>query len=251
LLQVALFLGIDLAYEATRHVSAGAAATAFAHARDVVHVEQAIGIFDEESIQRWALSRPWAIDVANVTYFAVHFVISIVFITWVYFRRHDHYRFVRNIVFITDLLALVGYLIFPSAPPRMLHGLGIIDTLATAAVSQHSPAIADLANPFAAVPSIHTAYALIVSAVLLALSRRRIVRLAAALYPALIVFTIVVTGNHFWLDAVSGALVVALAMFAAWRIEARWPTLPESARARLRLTTKSQTQPSSLSSSGL
>ena len=234
--QVGLFLLVDVGYETTRQLSSARAGVALAHGRDLVRMERILGLFNEVEVQQWALARPWAINLANTTYFALSFSISIVFITWLYFWRNNHYYFVRNIVFATDAIALLGYVSFPAAPPRLLGHFGFVDTLAHGALSQQSPVVAALANPFAAFPSIHTAYALIAGLGGFALFGRWELRFASLSYPVLVVFAVVATGNHFWLDAVGGAMTVLAATGIAWLLELVRPSLPRSTRQRLRLS---------------
>ena len=102
LLQLFLFALVDLAYESSRMLAKGDVATAFVHARDVVSVEQTLGIFNEISVQRFALDHPHILDVANLTYFHAHFGVTTVFMFWLYLRRNDYYYFIRNIVFALD-----------------------------------------------------------------------------------------------------------------------------------------------------
>jgi hypothetical protein len=236
LLQLGLFAAVDLLYEASRTVAQGDLGAAFVHARDVVSVEQTLGIFTEMDVQHFALRHPSVLDVANITYFHAHFAVTTLFMFWLYLRRNGHYYFVRNIVFAAMGVALVGYFFFPTAPPRMLTDLGFIDTLEkTASVNFSSGPIAVLSNPFAAVPSVHTCFSLIIGTTCFLLVRQRAVRILWLFYPALIVFSIVATGNHFWLDAFLGALLAGVALGIAWVVERYHPTLPESARKRLRL----------------
>ncbi len=235
-LQLALFAIVDVLYELTRGLSEGSVVTAFGHARRVVSLEQSLGIFNELDVQRWALQRHWALDLADFTYFHAHFVVTTVFMFWLYLRRNRHYYFIRNAVFTADAIALMGFTLFPTAPPRMLTDLGFTDTLDRyASVSNYSGPIAALANPFAAIPSIHTCYSLIIGISCFFLVRRRPLRFTWLFYPCLIVFSIIATANHFWLDAILGGFLAAIALSVAWLIE-RWrPTLPHSARIRLRL----------------
>ena len=236
LFQLVLFAVADLLYEISRTLAKGDLAVAFVHARDVVSVEKSIGIFTELDVQHWALARPWVLDVANMTYFHAHFAVTTCFMFWLYLRRNHHYYFVRNIVFSAMALALIGYMLFPTAPPRMLTDLGFIDTLEkTADVNFNSGAVSLLSNPFAAVPSVHTCFSLIIGTSCFFLVRRRAIRFLWLLYPCLIVFSIVATGNHFWLDAILGAFLAGIALGVAWTIERFHPTLPASARHRLRL----------------
>jgi len=236
LLQLGLFAVADLLYEISRTLAKGDLAVAFVHARDVVSVEKSIGIFTELDVQHWTLARPWVLDVANITYFHAHFAVTTCFMFWLYLRRNHHYYFVRNIVFSAMALALIGYVLFPTAPPRMLTDLGFIDTLEkTADVNFNTGAVSLLSNPFAAVPSVHTCFALIIGATCFFLVRRPAIRFIWLFYPCLIVFSIVATGNHFWLDAILGACLAGVALGVAWTIERFHPTLPASARHRLRL----------------
>ena len=236
MLQLGLFAVADLLYEISRTLAKGDLAVAFVHARDVVSVEKTVGIFTELDVQHWALARPWVLDVANITYFHAHFAVTTCFMFWLYLRRNHHYYFVRNIVFSAMALALIGYVLFPTAPPRMLTDLGFIDTLEkTADVNFNTGAVSLLSNPFAAVPSVHTCFALIIGATCFFLVRRPAIRFIWLFYPCLIVFSIVATGNHFWLDAILGACLAGVALGVAWTIERFHPTLPASARHRLRL----------------
>lgn len=236
MLQLVLFAVADLLYEISRTLAKGDLAVAFVHARDVVSVEKSMGIFTELDVQHWALARPWVLDVANTTYFHAHFAVTTCFMFWLYLRRNHHYYFVRNIIFSAMALALIGYILFPTAPPRMLTDLGFIDTLEkTADVNFNTGAVSLLSNPFAAVPSVHTCFSLIIGTSCFFLVRRPAIRVIWLLYPGLIVFSIVATGNHFWLDAILGAGLAGIALGVAWTIERFHPTLPASARHRLRL----------------
>jgi PAP2 superfamily len=243
-LQLFLFTLVDIAYELTRGLSEGSVLPAFSHARDVVSLERSLGVFTELDVQHWALQRHWALDIADFTYFHAHFVITVCFMFWLYLRRNNHYYFIRNAIFVADGIALIGFTIFPTAPPRMLTDLGFTDTLDRySSISNYSGPVAALANPFAAVPSIHTCYSLIIGVTCFFLVRHRALGLTWLFYPVLIVFSIVATGNHFWTDAFLGGCLACVALGSAWLIE-RWrPTLPHSARVRLRLEAPSVSVP--------
>jgi len=153
-LQLFLFTLVDIAYELTRGLSEGSVLPAFTHARDVVSLERSLGVFTELDVQRWVLHRHWALDIADFTYFHAHFVITVVFMFWLYLRRNKYYYFVRNAVFVADGIALIGFTLFPTAPPRMLTDLGFTDTLDRyASISNYSGPVAALANPFAPPPT--------------------------------------------------------------------------------------------------
>ncbi len=164
--QLALFIAFDIAYEATRGLSDGARSTAIRHAEDVVTAERSLGIFREQAIQHWAMNAPgFVLEIANWTYLQCQFTITFGFLLWVYLRRNDAWSFLRNTVIIGFSIGIVGYLSYPCAPPRLLPnslGYGFVDTLQTGSASAQGGLVSALANPYAAMPSLHTATALLV-----------------------------------------------------------------------------------------
>jgi hypothetical protein len=157
----------------------------------------------------------------NVYYGTLHFAITAALLLWVYLRRHEHYRQYRNLLGTTTVLALIGYFAFPLAPPRMYpcHAC-FVDTLDTVGGfwSYHSSAAKAIANPFAAMPSLHFGWALWCGTLLWSFARHRVVRGLSVIYPLLTLLAIVVTANHFWLDAVGGAIIfIAASQLLRWR----------------------------------
>jgi hypothetical protein len=150
------------------------------------------------------------LDVANWTYFNCQFTISAAFLLWVYCRRNDSFYFIRNVVIAADFIGVIGYITYPTAPPRMLTSFGFVDTLQQTSVNHDT--VSALANPYAAMPSLHTAYAILVGTSGLLLARHALTKAIWALYPGLVVFSIISTANHFILDAVGGATTLLLAV---------------------------------------
>ena len=212
--QLTLFAVLDLAYELSRVAAAGDRGVALRHAHDIVSAERSLGLFHELNVQHFAASYGIVQSIANWTYFNCQFTISFGFLFWVYLRRNEAFALVRNVFVAANVIGLVVYTLYPAAPPRMLSGLGFVDTLNETSVNHNSGLIASLSNPYAAMPSLHTAYALIVGVSAVLLVRRRWLRVAWAFYPALVVFSIVATANHFFLDAAGGAGVAAVATVA-------------------------------------
>jgi uncharacterized protein (TIRG00374 family) len=212
--QLTLFALLDLAYELSRVIAAGDRGVALRHAHDIVSTERSLGLFHELSVQHFAASYGIVQSIANWTYFNCQFTISFGFLFWVYLRRNEAFPLVRNVFVAANTIGLVVYSLYPAAPPRMLSGLGFVDSLNETSVNHNSGLIASLSNPYAAMPSLHTAYALIVGVSAVLLVRRRWLRVAWAFYPALVVFSIVATANHFFLDAAGGAGVAAVATVA-------------------------------------
>src|SRR4029079_10910826 len=210
--QLAIFALFDLLYEATRTLAVGDRAVALRHANDIVSTERSLGIFHELDVQQFAATSPHFVQaVANWTYFNCQFTISFGFLFWVYLRRNHAFPMVRNVFIVANAIGLACYTLYPAAPPRMLTGLGFVDTLNQTSVNHNSGLIASLSNPYAAMPSLHTAYALTVGVSAVMLVRNPVLRIAWAFYPALVVFSIVATANHFFLDAARGGSVQTLA----------------------------------------
>jgi hypothetical protein len=208
--QLAIFAIFDVAYEGSRALAEGQETAAFRHGHDVVDAEKTLGIFRELNVQQWVLGAPHIVlDVANWTYFNCQFTISFAFLVWVYCRRNDSFYFIRNVVIAADFIGVIGYISYPTAPPRMLTEYGFVDTLNTTAVNHDT--VSALANPYAAMPSLHTAYALLIGVSGVLLARHALTKAVWALYPGLVVFSIISTANHFILDAVGGATTLLLA----------------------------------------
>jgi len=220
--QLAIFALFDLLYEATRTLAVGDRAVALRHANDIVSTERSLGIFHELDVQHFAATSPHFVQaIANWTYFNCQFTISFGFLFWVYLRRNHAFPLVRNVFIVANAIGLACYTLYPAAPPRMLGSLGFVDTLNETSVNHHSGLIASLSNPYAAMPSLHTAYALIVGTSAVMLVRTRVLRVLWAFYPALVVFSIVATANHFFLDAAGGAGVATLAALAVYAAHTR------------------------------
>ena len=185
--QVLIVSIFDVVYELSRVVAVGDRSDALRHARSVVHTEQSLGIFHELSVQRFVAHAPGVVShVANWTYFNAQFTITFSFLLWAYLFRNDRFTTVRNAIIAADAIGVVGYILYPTAPPRMLTDMGFTDTLNQTAVNNHSSVISALSNPYAAMPSLHTAYALILGVSGVVLARHRWTKAIWALYPALV-----------------------------------------------------------------
>jgi len=188
---------------------------AFANARKVVRVEQVVGIDWENWLQHVFLAMPDLVHALNVFYFVGHFLFTGLFFFWLYHRSRDGFRTFRNGFMVATAISIGIHWAFPTAPPR-LAGIGLQDTLLLlSGIDIGSPNTSALTNPVAAVPSLHAAYALGVGIGLVLFARSRAWRLAGALYPPLVFVTIVVTGNHFILDALAGTLVLGAGFLLA------------------------------------
>lgn len=184
--------------------------TSIENARGLLRFESALRIDWEHGIQNWALQAPRLfLDIANRTYFISQFTVSTIFLLWVYSRRHEHFARVRNTLLAANYVAVIVLLVYPLAPPRAIPGAGFIDTLDANAVNLHSSVITALNNPNSAMPSLHASYAIVLGATGALLTRNIVVRIFWALYPLVVFYSVIATGNHYVLDIVGGALALA------------------------------------------
>jgi hypothetical protein len=217
--QVGLFALADICYETVRGVAEGRASVAFANADTLVEAERATGTYFEADLQGALISQQWLIEAANWMYMNTHFVVTTSFLVWLYLFRNQSFYFVRNMFLVAMGLALIGYTLFPTAPPRLLPEEGFVDTITDFSQVGHDSALVKLfVNPYAAVPSMHIAFALMISIPGISISRHAVSKVFWALYPVLVLFVVVVTANHFWLDAAAGAAVAAVAALVAHRL---------------------------------
>jgi hypothetical protein len=238
--QVSLFAAAYLAYRLVRGLAEGDANAAFAHARDLISLERTTHLFIEPSVQAWASGSHLVMVSASWLYVNAQTSITLSALLYLYMRHNRSFYFVRNMFMIAMAIALVGYLVFPTAPPRFMPEWGFIDSVSDftgVRVSHASGSMTALFNPYAAVPSMHVAFALMIGWPLAKLARHSVVRIAWLLYPFLMTFVIVVTANHFIADALLGALTAGASAYGAlWLARARpavwrFSTVP-SARMR-------------------
>jgi membrane-associated phospholipid phosphatase len=210
--QCLLFVGAYLLYQLVRGlVDGNDVAKATWNAYKVINLEHTLHIWVEPSIQSWTLHHQWLMDIADSTYLNAHYVLTLGALVWIYLKRNDSFYFVRNTFMVAMALALVGYALYPTAPPRLMPAWGFTDSIQqfTGITVEHGPSSA-LLNLYAAIPSMHVCFALMIGWPMARLVRNPIVRVAWALYPLFITFVVIATGNHYLTDVVLGG-VTALA----------------------------------------
>jgi hypothetical protein len=208
--EAAAVLALYGLYELARGLVARDARDADHHAHRIVALERWLHLFLEANVQHAARALPGFTSVLGTAYLTLHLAVTAGVLLWLHRRRPAAFAFVRTTLLLASALALVGFLVYPTAPPR-LAGIGIADTVSNGHIDLNKGLISSLYNPYAAVPSMHIGYALIVGASLLVQARRPLVRALGALYPPFVLLVVVATGNHFFFDAAAGALVVAVA----------------------------------------
>jgi hypothetical protein len=234
--QVLLFAVAYYTYRYTRGFvdDPQSATVAFQNARNIIHIEQTLGLFVEPSVQAWSASVPVLQDFTSWMYINAQSTITLAAIIYLYLFHNASFYFVRNMFMVAWIIAIIGYILLPTAPPRFLPEWGFFDSVAEfTGISQDSVTVNALFNPYAAVPSMHVGFALMIGVPLAKLCRHRVTRIAWALYPLLVTFVIVATANHFIADAVLGALTAGAAGWvAAWMARARpsaWAFSPAKA----------------------
>jgi PAP2 superfamily len=202
-----------MVYSAIRNANEGGTADAFANARELISWQKALGINHEEWLQDWALHFRPLIIAMNYVYGSLHFVVTAGVGIFLYRRWTNDFPLWRNTLAVTTGLALIGFILWPLMPPRLLpESYGFVDTLAKYPTfwSFNSGAVSKISNQYAAMPSLHFGWSGWCALVLLTTLPRNWMKVLAVVYPFATTFSIVVTGNHYWLDAAGGAVALAL-----------------------------------------
>jgi PAP2 superfamily len=187
--------------------------------------ERSLNLFFEPALHRWFAAHPPLMGLANFAYVGIHLPVMLGVLVWVWLKRPGAFRLARNTFVAAQALITAGYVLVPTAPPRMVaaFGYGLAPTPGVQGLERLA------ISPYSAMPSGHTAFALIAAGIVATLARHRLVRWAALLYPPLVLCEIYATGNHIWLDSVAGAACAGAGFAAARAIERPGRLAPEPA----------------------
>ncbi|MFB7216145.1 phosphatase PAP2 family protein [Streptomyces sp. NPDC056255] len=232
--ELLLVVGLFVIYKLGRQVANGHVDEAYRNAGHVWDFERSVHLPGEGAVQSLLLHNETLIHLANTYYATVHFPATLLFLVWLYWRRPRHYIWSRRILAALTGAALVLHLLFPLAPPRLLAVTGLVDTGQVYGPSVYgaTPATDSMANQFAAMPSLHFGWAVMVAVGLIVATRSRW-RWLWLLHPLVTLLVIVGTANHYWLDSIVVSALLAVA-FAALR-------LPRTAPVRAHLPWPSTT----------
>src|SRR5919204_3949852 len=209
------FLG---AYQVARGVADRNPAKAFDNGLHVIGIERHANALFEVTLQRLVDGSQVVATAAAWTYWNSEFTVLGLALLWVYLRRNEAFVRFRNTILLANVIGLVGYVLLPTAPPRMFPDLGFADTLADFGGLNHGSGLVEVvSNPYAAMPSLHAADALIVGLILFSVCRNRFFKAAWLLWPFWVWFAVMGTGNHFWLDVVAGVVVASIALVIVYR----------------------------------
>jgi len=235
--EVATIIGLYGFYEVVRGQGHATLGVAREHTDGIVALERHLHLFGERTVQRAAHWVPALPTLLGIAYIALHFLGTAAFLIWLHRTHPERFSVVRNTLIAATGVALSIYLLYPVAPPR-LAGLGFVDTVThNAKVNLSSDLLGSLYNPFAAVPSLHFGYALLVGVTVGVLAKGRVARAIGWSYPVVMLLVIVATGNHFFFDAAGGALAIGIGYVAASRVDSpakpaeRWQPDRQSAAA--------------------
>jgi membrane-associated phospholipid phosphatase len=216
--QLAIWFGFLLAYQIVRGIADRNPTRAFENGLWVISVEERVTDLFELTLQNLAHSSGVLMTAVSWTYWNSEFTVVGLTLLWVYLRRNEHFYRFRNWILLANAIGLVGYVLLPTAPPRMFPTFGFADTLAQFGTLNHGSGLVELAsNPYAAMPSLHAADALIVGISLALVVRRPWLKVLWLLWPAWVWFSVMATANHFWLDIVAGVAVALIAFPIVYR----------------------------------
>ena len=209
--QLLIWFGFVFAYQLARGLADRDPSKAFVDGWRILDFEQRVTnhVF-ELTLQQFAISSSVLSKLVSWTYWNSEFTVVGLALLWVYLRRHEAFSRFRNAIIGANLVGLIGYILLPTAPPRMFPSIGFID--------HHKSGVVELAaNPYAAMPSLHAADALIVGLVLASLVRRPVWKVLWLVWPLWVCFAVMATGNHFWLDVLAGIALGSGAMYVVYR----------------------------------
>jgi hypothetical protein len=209
--QVALVASLFLLYREGRLLSGEHVSTAVRNGSNLWHLERTLHLPSEESLQQLVLDRHEIVRAANWYYVGAHFPVTIIFLCALFLWRRALYNRVRNALIVATALGLGIHIVYPLAPPRLVSGIDMVDTGTVFGPSPYRGAVRGAANQFAAMPSLHVGWAVLIGVVLWRVAPLAL-RWLGALHATLTTLVVVVTANHYWIDGVVGAGIVLVAL---------------------------------------
>ncbi len=209
-----------VAYFGIRNLTVGAADTAFANAERLFRLEEAIGAAWESWLQGLIVGSDTLVMLTNWVYIWGHWPVILPTAIVLFLTRRRHYRLLRNAIFVSGAIGFLFFALLPLAPPRLV-GLGLVDTVTEQSNAYRALQPPGLTNQYAAFPSLHVGWNILVGIVLFLATAHLAVRAFAVLMPLAMAFAVVATANHFVLDVAGGLVVVLIGLLAAYAIERR------------------------------
>jgi hypothetical protein len=212
--QVGLVAAAIVAYFGARGLTEADPGRALQHAQAVIEWEQRHHLHEELALQKLVIGHGWLIDVLNWIYIWGHWPVIVAVLVWLLRAHPEPYRLLRNAIFISGAIGIVVFVLYPVAPPR-LAGIGLVDTVTTQSHAYRVLQPPAFVNQYAAIPSLHVGWDLLVGMFVFHYARRRVARLFGLLTPVAMTTAVVLTANHFVIDAALGALVALIGLGVA------------------------------------
>ena len=216
--EASLLYAAYFCYYMVRGLVKDQASLAKVNARLVIDMQEWLGIFIEPQVQKFSLRHDWLIDLMNWIYVWLHWPVIAIVLVWLFINVPNEYLLYRNAILVSGALALLVFAFFPVAPPRFMPQFGFVDTIEQRSYSQHVLLPSGLANKYAAVPSLHAGWNLLMAMALYRNARNVAIRAFAIALPILMTLSIVLTGNHYLLDAVAGDLIALAGLYIAFKV---------------------------------
>jgi hypothetical protein len=218
--QVALVGAAIVAYFGARGLTEADPSRALRHAQAVVDWEQRHHLHDELALQKLVIGHGRVIDVLNWIYIWGHWPVIIAVLVWLLRTHPEPYRLLRNAIFISGAIGIVVFVLYPVAPPR-LAGIGLVDTVTEQSHAYRVLQPPAFVNQYAAIPSLHVGWDLLVGIFVFRHARRRVARAFGVVTPIAMTTAVVLTANHFVIDAALGALVALVGLAVAFALRTR------------------------------
>ena len=213
--ELAFAWALSLMYFVIRGTMLGQEERAFANANQIIEAEKAMGFYWEKQMQEQVLANDMLVRLANWIYVWWHWPLIVIVLVWLYLYHPQHYITYRNAFVISGIIGLVIFALYPAAPPRFMDGAGFQDTVQKRAIFSNILLPPALTNLYAAMPSLHAGWNLLIGIALFRHSKRWAIRAFGITMPILMAWSIVVTGNHYILDGIIGDLVAEIGLVLA------------------------------------
>jgi PAP2 superfamily len=215
-------------YDAINNLAPLRRHVAIAHAESVLQLERSLHLTPELTLDRWLAGHHTLGLLLSYYYDNAHFIVTFGLLGWLWWKRADLYRPLRNTLVLVNVIGFAVFWLYPVAPPRMLHGFTDVVAASGAFGSWHTGSLASQANQYAAMPSLHIAWAVWCTIAIWRITGRRWLRCVAVLYPCVTAVAVLATGNHFLLDLVGGLVTLGLSVAIAWLLSALAKRIRES-----------------------
>lgn len=220
LVQASIITGAIFCYFQVRGLTESQPATAVAHARDLLEIERWLRVDVEAAVQEPLLGRPWLQSAANWVYIWGHWPVIVATLAWLAWRHRREFLRLRDAMVVSGAMGLVVFMTYPVAPPRLVDH-GMVDTVTLSSRSYRVLQPPNFVNQYAAMPSLHAGWDLLVGISIATATTWTVLRVVAGLLPLLMAYAVVATANHYVVDVVAGVTFALVGYTAAVVLDRR------------------------------